>query len=127
MIARGPKLTFDVARHAANTIQPGGVCGVKAMMSVAECIGRAGDCLIASQRSSDHYGQQAWQRWSDLWMTWSESLARLTDPEQVYCPLPRINGSSVATPILEKNSQLFPSIEDSKKADQLRARLALVR
>ena len=92
----------------------------KAMMSAPECKLRAADCLLASQRSSDPQGQQAWRRWSDLWMTWSESLGRLTDPKQAWCPFPQINKSPVATPILETNSQSFSSIKASRKAPERR-------
>jgi len=67
------------------------------MLSPAQCRARAAECLIASHRSSDPHGQQAWRRWSDLWTTWSESVRRLTDPNQVSCPFPRIIESSAVS------------------------------
>jgi hypothetical protein len=70
------------------------------MMSVADCTKRAVECQKAAQRSSDHGGQQAWRQWSDLWMAWSETLGRLTDPERELAPFPRIarHASSLRLP-----------------------------
>ena len=59
------------------------------MMSVADCTKRAAECVEAAQRSPDH-DERAWRQWSDLWLAWSETLGRLTDPEREFAPFPRI-------------------------------------
>jgi hypothetical protein len=60
------------------------------MMSAADCTKRAAACLKAAQFSSDHDGQRAWRQWSDLWAAWSETRGRLSDPERIFAPFPRI-------------------------------------
>ncbi len=60
------------------------------MMSAAECTKRAAECLNAAQGSPRHDVQRAWQRLSDLWLAWSETLDRLRTAEHALVPFPRI-------------------------------------
>ena len=60
------------------------------MMSAAECSKRAAECLNAAQVSSHHDVQRAWQRLSDAWLAWSQTLDRLRNAEEDIAPFPRI-------------------------------------
>lgn len=60
------------------------------MMSVDDCKNRAAECLKVAQRSSEHDGQEAWRRLAGLWVAWSNTLGRLSDPVRDWPPFPSI-------------------------------------
>lgn len=60
------------------------------MMSAAECSKRAAECLNAAQVSPPGDVQRAWQRLSDAWLAWSQTVDRLKNAEEAMAPFPRI-------------------------------------
>ena len=60
------------------------------MMSAAECSKRAAECLSAAQVSPRGDVQRAWQRLSDAWLAWSQTVDRLKDADATIAPFPRM-------------------------------------
>src|SRR5271155_1595705 len=59
-----------------NAHRTNALCGVAAMMTVADCRKRAHDCIAAARLTSDRDGQLHWQRLSDAWLMFAEHLGR---------------------------------------------------
>jgi hypothetical protein len=60
------------------------------MMNAAECSKRAAECLSAAQVSPRGDVQRAWQRLSDAWLAWSQTVDRLGNVDAAIGPFPRI-------------------------------------
>jgi hypothetical protein len=89
-LVENPAESLGAASREVKNAGAAGAVRVAAMMSAAECSKRAAECLSAAQVSQRHDVQRAWQRLSDAWLAWSQTVDRLRDADATIAPFPRI-------------------------------------